>query len=152
MGAESLSVAPMPLEKFLVPVDGSECAVRAVMFASVVAKKFQAKVTLIHVVPSLVGMIAGPESFVNIDTRPYEESGRRILEKAAKVLEFSDLTVDRRLEHGQPVDTIVRVAKNEGYDMIIIGSRGLSPVKSLLLGSVSNGVSHHAKCPVLIVR
>jgi nucleotide-binding universal stress UspA family protein len=145
-------VDQMPLEKFLVPVDGSDGSVRAVLFASTMAKKFQAKVTLLHVVPSLVGMIAGPESFVNIDTRPYEESGRRILEKAAKILEFSGLTVETRLEHGQPVDTIVRLAKNEGFDLIILGNRGLSPVRSLLLGSVSNGVSHHAKCPVLIVR
>ncbi|MEM2981913.1 MAG: universal stress protein, partial [Candidatus Bathyarchaeia archaeon] len=49
-------------------------------------------------------------------------------------------------------DIIVNIAKEEKTDLIIIGSRGLSGVKRFLLGSVSNRVSHHAPCPVLIVR
>ncbi|MEM2491290.1 MAG: universal stress protein [Candidatus Bathyarchaeia archaeon] len=47
---------------------------------------------------------------------------------------------------------MLRAAEEEKVDLIAIGSRGLSGVKAFLLGSVSDKVSHHAKCPVLIVR
>jgi nucleotide-binding universal stress UspA family protein len=56
------------------------------------------------------------------------------------------------LVHGLPADEIVKKAETERYDMIVIGSRGRTAAKSFLLGSVSNRVSHQAKCPVLIVK
>ncbi|MFC1507578.1 universal stress protein [Thermoproteota archaeon] len=47
---------------------------------------------------------------------------------------------------------MINIAKEESSDLIVIGSRGLSGAKRFLLGSISNSVSHHAECPVLIVR
>ena len=51
-----------------------------------------------------------------------------------------------------PGEEILRAAADEKADLIVLGSRGLSQVKAFLLGSVSDKVSHHAKCPILIVR
>jgi len=62
------------------------------------------------------------------------------------------LEASTRLETGQVADTIINIAKEESSDLIVIGSRGLSGAKRFLLGSISNSVSHHAECPVLIVR
>jgi nucleotide-binding universal stress UspA family protein len=62
------------------------------------------------------------------------------------------LEASNRLETGQVADTIINIAKEEGSDLIVIGSRGLSGAKRFLLGSISNSVIHHAECPVLIVR
>jgi nucleotide-binding universal stress UspA family protein len=53
---------------------------------------------------------------------------------------------------GDPAEEILRVAKDGGYDLIVVGHRGLSPVKAFLLGSVSNQVVSHAPCSVLVVR
>jgi nucleotide-binding universal stress UspA family protein len=53
--------------------------------------------------------------------------------------------------HGSTWSTIVDVAKDRGAEAIVIGARGHSGVRSLLLGSVSNGVVHHARVPVLVM-
>ena len=57
-----------------------------------------------------------------------------------------------RREIGHPIDRIVAVAQDIQADLIVLGSRGLGGWNSYLLGSVSDGVLHHAHCPVLIVR
>jgi len=67
-------------------------------------------------------------------------------------MEAKGVKADYYLEKGSPVDSIVRFAKAKGADLIVIGSRGLSEVKSHLIGSVSDGVNHKAPCSVLIVH
>jgi nucleotide-binding universal stress UspA family protein len=53
--------------------------------------------------------------------------------------------------HGSTWSTIVDVAQDRGAEVIVVGARGHSGVRSLLLGSVSNGVVHHARIPVLVL-
>ncbi|ESN98935.1 hypothetical protein HELRODRAFT_162405 [Helobdella robusta] len=57
-----------------------------------------------------------------------------------------------RTEAGNPSDIILQVAQEENAGLIVIGSRGLSKIKTTLFGSVSDHVLHHSKCPVLICR
>lgn len=57
-----------------------------------------------------------------------------------------------RGEDGTPVSTIVAIARQEHADLIVLGSRGMGGFRSFLVGSVSDGVLHHAHCPVLVVR
>ena len=57
-----------------------------------------------------------------------------------------------RLVIGHPAEEIARIANEEGFDLLVVGSRGLSTVKAFLLGSVSEKLSRLAKCPVLIVK
>jgi nucleotide-binding universal stress UspA family protein len=58
----------------------------------------------------------------------------------------------RRVSSGSTPEQIVKVAKESEAELIILGSRGMTELKSLLLGGVANKVVHHAKCPVLLVR
>jgi len=53
---------------------------------------------------------------------------------------------------GREADEIVRLAKESGADLIVLGARGLNPLKRLVLGSVSTNVLHHAPCDVLVVK
>jgi nucleotide-binding universal stress UspA family protein len=53
---------------------------------------------------------------------------------------------------GLPADEIVRLAKESGADLIVLGARGLNPLKRLVLGSVSTDVLHRAPCDVLVVK
>jgi len=56
------------------------------------------------------------------------------------------------IKQGDPAQIIIEIANRQNYDLIIMGSRGMSAFKELLLGSVSLKVMHHASCPVMVVR
>jgi nucleotide-binding universal stress UspA family protein len=78
--------------------------------------------------------------------------GREILAEATLHLHRSEIDFSTDTVEGPAAEAILRVAKLEGCDLIIMGSRGLGMVQGLLLGSVSYRVLHHATIPVLIVQ
>jgi nucleotide-binding universal stress UspA family protein len=81
-------------------------------------------------------------------------SHEKILSKAlkrAKELK-PDLKISTVLKEGRPADEIVKTAKEENFDLIVMGHRGLGRVKEFFLGSVSDRVADEAHCPVLIVK
>jgi nucleotide-binding universal stress UspA family protein len=84
--------------------------------------------------------------------REMREEGKRVLEQAVAFLPPHVRPADKRLELGPPPDVILSVADAERAHLIVLGVRGLGPVKELLLGSVSHRVLTHAACPVLAVR
>lgn len=59
---------------------------------------------------------------------------------------------DTRLQFGSPANAIIDLAKDEHFNLIVVGSRGLSGISEFLLGSVSNKISHASTIPVLIVK
>jgi nucleotide-binding universal stress UspA family protein len=129
------------LSKILVAIDGSEIAEKALEYAVQLAKKHKAKVTLLNV---------GESKLFGFKPKVAKEVGERVLSGAA--VKVKGLEVNTQLEFGNPAETIIEVAEKGNYDLIVVGSRGLSSVKRFLLGSVSDDVSHHAKCSVLIAR
>jgi nucleotide-binding universal stress UspA family protein len=80
------------------------------------------------------------------------KAGRGILEDGKRRVEANGVDVETRLEEGHAVEEIVRLSKEGGYDLIVMGARGISRIREILLGSVSESVMHHAACPVLIVK
>ena len=56
------------------------------------------------------------------------------------------------LEIGDPANMITEIVNSKDYDLVVLGTRGMSVFKELFLGSVSTKVMHHAKCPVMVVR
>jgi nucleotide-binding universal stress UspA family protein len=129
------------LSKILVAVDGSESAEKALKYAVQLAKKHKAKVTLLNV---------GESKLFGFKPEVAREVGEHILSDAAA--KVKGLKLNTQLEFGNPAETLIEVAEKGNYDLIVVGSRGLSSVKRFFLGSVSDDVSHHAKCSVLIVR
>lgn len=63
-----------------------------------------------------------------------------------------DVEVDYEVLEGAPVDAILGLARSRDVDLIVVGSRGLGTVRSLVLGSVSNALVHQADRPVLVAR
>jgi len=129
------------LSKVLVAIDGSESAEKALKYAVQLAKKYKAKITLLNVQES---------KLFSLKPKVVKEVGERVLSDATT--KVKGLKVNTQLEFGNPAETLIEVAEKENYDLIIVGSRGVSNVKRFFLGSVSDDVSHHAKCSVLIVR
>jgi nucleotide-binding universal stress UspA family protein len=139
-------------ETILLATDGSEGAEHAARAAIDLSKRTEAKLHAAHArvplphfaYPSLVSARYHP---------PYEEGARRILDEQVGRIEQAGGTVSgAHLVEGRPADAILDLAERIGADLIVVGSRGLGSIKSLLIGSVSLGVVHHADRPVLVVR
>jgi len=141
--------------RILVALDGSEFSLKALEFAIDIAKKYRSQLVLVHVVMRQIYAINPPEAGIIAGTaivRELETEGRAILAKGEETVRSQGLSVEVRLRQGVPAEELLRAAVDEKADLIVLGSRGLSQVKAFLLGSVSDKVSHHAKCPTLIVR
>jgi nucleotide-binding universal stress UspA family protein len=141
--------------RITVGLDGSEYSLKALEFAVDLAKKYSSQLVLVHVVMRQIYAINPPEAGILAGTaivRELEAEGKSILAKAVETVKAQGLPVEARLRQGVPAEELLRAAVDEKADLIVLGSRGLSQVKAFLLGSVSDKVSHHAKCPTLIVR
>ena len=141
--------------KILVGLDGSDYSLKALDLAIDLAKKYQSQLVLVHVVMRQIYAINPPEAGVLAGTaivRELEEDGKAVLTKGEESVKAQGIPVETRLRQGVPAEELLRAAADEKADLIVLGSRGLSQVKAFFLGSVSDKVSHHAKCPTLIVR
>lgn len=141
-------------KKILVPVDGSPLSMEAVRQAAALAEKFAGALTILNVVmtpaqSSMVdpGLVVIPPQMMAV----LEEEGRRILAQAQAEVP-AGITVSAVQRFGHPAQEIIELAAEGDYDLIILGSRGLGEIKGYLLGSISDRVSHHAPCSVLIVH
>jgi nucleotide-binding universal stress UspA family protein len=123
---------------------------RNIRYACVLAKDSGAKLTLIHV--STMPTVIAPG--LAMDTKVFEEAGRKILEDAKKIARDMGVKAETILEtsFGNVAHNIIQVAEDGKFDLITISSRGHSPLSRVLLGSVCDAVSRNASCPVLVVR
>jgi len=103
------------------------------------------------VVDSFAGVSGYPGMSVDVEP-PFESSLSAILDEACTSLEAPGRIVRRSVHVGRPGSVIVDEAAAMRAELIIVGSRGLGPMKSMVLGSVSAEVVDHAPCPVLVVR
>ncbi|MCL6578452.1 MAG: universal stress protein [Candidatus Bathyarchaeota archaeon] len=130
------------LSNLLLCVDGSKNSIKALKYALGLAEKLRAKVTLLNV---------QDQKLYKASPKTAKEIGDKILSKSLVETGKTKIKIDKRLEFGVPSDKIVEVAEQGNYDLIILGSRGLGTIRRFLLGSVSDDVSHKAKCSVLII-
>ena len=138
-------------KKILVATDGSKPANRASNVAADLAEKYLASILLLSVVQprSHIRIGVSIEYLTILKTRHEKllAASKRKLEKNKPALKVST-----KLLIGRPSKKIVQMAKEEGSDLIVIGSRGLGGMNRHLLGSVSDRVANEAPCPVLIVK
>ncbi len=152
-------------QKILVPLDGSEHSFKALDVAIQIAKKFGGKLTLVHVysMAAVAGVMPEPSmatAGVPVMATPdfsrlveaARKAGSRILEDGEQRVKAAKVEVNKLLEEGHTVQEIIRVAKEGNFELIVMGARGISHIREMLLGSVSNGVMHHVACPVLVVK
>ena len=147
------------MAKALIATDGSDFAVAAAQRAKDVLEPSLELTVLTVVAPPVLpvaapvtGLEASPVTTPEVTeelTDALREEAQAGLERTARALGGK---VDRRIEYGDPAAEIVRVAGDEGYAVVVVGSHGSGFVKRVLLGSVSQHVMHHAPCPVLVVR
>jgi nucleotide-binding universal stress UspA family protein len=147
------------MKTIVVGIDGSDGARAALSWAVEEARMRHAALRVVHawtLTPILVpaaafGSIGGAFPAPQ-DDAVFEDENRELLDAAvAAVLDGQrDVPVNKVLVRGSPVPALLEAA--EDADLLIVGSRGLGGFGGLLLGSVSDQVAHHARCPVVIVR
>lgn len=139
-------------KKILFPVDGLESSKKIIDYIKDFAKKFNSEVVLVSSLDLSV-ISPGPLLF-SLNSEQEDEilfTYQSILNEIKADLEKEDIKAESKLVKGHPGSLICSVAKSENCDLIIMGKRELSTVKSYLLGSVSNYVVHHAICPVFLI-
>jgi nucleotide-binding universal stress UspA family protein len=138
--------------KILVPVDGSPTAARTLERIVALKERFPQRITLLHVVDlDRLAYRMIPDFQMEMIRENARKAGQELLEGRVKVLEAAGFAVERRLEIGSPRELIVRMANEEGFQLVVIGRReSTGEIRDVLFGSVANFVLHKVKCPVLL--
>ena len=138
-------------ERILLAVDGSEHSIRAAKEAGDLARAMKSDVLRIVVAyDSIPPYLGEPNLQQAIDARMNEANA--ILQKAQDAVGKIPGEIRTEIIEGSPAEAIINVAETRESTVIVMGSRGLSNIAGLVLGSTSNKVVSHATCPVLIVR
>jgi nucleotide-binding universal stress UspA family protein len=145
--------APRAFRNILVPVDGSASSKLAVEQAIALSRITGAKLTLLHVVHAdgLVGL-----GLTELVTHGFEQLDAAVHDKVFAPFDEALAELDKKpaylIVQGHPAQDICDIAEKEKFDLVVLGSRGMSTMRSVLLGSVSNRVIHDCWCPVLVVK
>jgi nucleotide-binding universal stress UspA family protein len=139
------------MKQILIATDGSPSAQEAVDVGLELAKEQGADVTFVHVTPAeeIRGGRGGAHALTQREDIDESETALKDAGDAAEAAGIS-----YALEHfaGETVETIVALADSKNADLIVLGNRGRSAMTAALLGSVSQGVLHQPKRPVLVVK
>ncbi len=137
-------------KKIIVAVDGSDHSYRALDYVKKLAECSQAIIYLVHVFPHTSDLL-GYDEYEKLIARR-EGAGQKILNEARQRLGDITSEVYEELLEGPEAEAIINVAETRQAGLIIMGTRGLSSLTGLLMGSVSHKVIRHAHCPVMVVR
>lgn len=147
------------IRNILIPIDFSECSMRALAMGADLARSLGAGAVALHVVhhPADYGPLERSLFGREAPKHDYARNARKVAQQ--ELDEFVERqpnevrsTVQFRLEEGIPYDAILETAGREAFDLIVIGSHGRAGVQRLLMGSASERVLRHADCPVLVVH
>ena len=141
------------MKTILVPVDGSQHSVRALETAFSWSKDLGgAKIHVITVqVPIASGNIKRYFSTADIEAY-YQDEGQKALEPVRHLVDHAGVTCTVKVLVGQVAETIVEYAEKHACDQIVMGTRGLSHITGLVLGSIATKVIHLANTPVTVVK
>jgi nucleotide-binding universal stress UspA family protein len=141
------------VRKILVPIDFSDHVAPVIEWATHLAAEHESQVVLLHAYhlpvefQQLEGAYLPDDFWSNVKTETEQSLARYAEEIRAK-----GLTVETVAREGYPATVIEEEAERQDADLIVIGTRGLSGLKHLLLGSIAERVVQRAPCPVLTVK
>jgi nucleotide-binding universal stress UspA family protein len=155
------------LRRILLVTDGSPSSLQALQYLGSLPLPSGARVEVMHVLPpppipmimenTALGpmQMTTPDQISEMETAlqaKEEADGQSILENAIQSLQTLGIPADGILKRGDAATEIIACVKEEKIDLVVTGSRGLSRIRSWLMGSVSRKLVHYAGCSVLVVR
>jgi len=142
------------LKKILIPFDGSEFSQKAFEKGLEIAEKFESQLIVLTVIQSKISDSAGIslERLQEIQDEE-EDVATTLLKKLENQVNAKNVSFSMKIIHNPSTpDGIIVFAESNNVDLIVIGSHGRTGFRKLVLGSVTNGVLSHAKCPVLVTK
>ena len=139
----------MNIKKILVPLDGSKNSMRGLDEAIYLARQCHATITGLYVVPLSKPKTNSQISYIE---KYLLGNASKFMSKAKKRAAQNGIIFYDELVYGDEGPKIIQFANNKQFDIVVIGSRGMSSIKETFLGSTSNYVLHKSKIPVLIVK
>jgi nucleotide-binding universal stress UspA family protein len=141
------------MSKVLVPVDGSKNALHAVeMVIKAISEGRSLEVHLLNVQPQIASGHARMYLRKDLLDEYYAEESTKALEGAKALLDKAGIPYTSSHQVGQVPDVIAKYVKSQGCDLIVMGTRGLGTMKSMVLGSVATKVLHLVDVPVTLVK
>lgn len=140
----------MPMQKILVPTDFSGNALKAVVYASEIAKKSGAVIHLLHVIEPALNLVS-MQTDSSGEGVVKERSDELVLRHQTLTGIYPDVRVIKHLSGGKPITSILKYAEKEKMDLIVMGTAGASGLKEFFTGSVTAGVVGKTTIPVLTV-
>ncbi len=140
-----------PEHRIVVGVDGSESSQRALEWAIDEGRVHGSAVEAVHAWHDVYAGGGTPYSVELLDPRMYSDAADALVGSVVDAADASGLKtpIRRTVVHDAPAHALLEAAK--GADLIVLGSRGRGGFAGLLLGSVSQQVVHHARCPVVVI-
>lgn len=148
-------------QRILVAVDGSAASRKALRYADHLAQKTNAELHLIHVIPDLPPPLVDPIGVGGVAASlTYGDALKQLEHEARLVMEVSRAEVDTqntvfhtaRAQRERVAETLVKYAKEQDCQLIVMGTHGRTGFNHFLLGSVAEGVAHTTPVPLLLVR
>lgn len=135
--------------KILVPLDGSTNSNKALLHACELAKTFDAKIHLIYVIEKTISLnLLDRKAYLTI----LKNFGSKVIQKGEQVCVSNGLDPKSIIKEGNIANEIIKYAKNENCNLIVMGNKGLGLTGRLLLGSVSSKLVNNSPCSLLIVK
>ncbi|QGH35440.1 universal stress protein [Gracilibacillus salitolerans] len=136
-------------QRVLLAADGSDHSIRAASHAVKVAQIDQGKIDIVYAVD---GKTSKEDVLHGLDKYDVKKERKEKLKPVMEVIEEAGLECETHVVHGEPGPAIVDFANKNEYDFVVVGSRGLNQVQTMILGSVSHKIAKRVHCPVLIVK
>ena len=152
-----VAVSEAKFSRIMVAFDGSKDAEKAVQLASSLSLKFRADLFVVHVFASPAVGLSAASGMPIPDYQEMEDAskvaGKKILDRGVQLAaEAGAKPSGELLQSPSVVEALVTYASNHGIELIVVGTRGMTGFKKLILGSVSTGLVSHSHCPVLVAR
>lgn len=144
---------PNDLGKIMCGIDCSPASKKALQWAINMAKKLQAKLSVVYVIPKSSAQALGMEE---ADLAAEEEKKKKeVTQKMESFLEAFDLSnidVEQQIRWGRPSHVMLDMAEDLNYDIIVIGAKGHSRLEHVLMGSTSDKILRFVPCSLFVVR
>jgi len=140
------------IKEILVPIDGSKNSIRAARFGLEMADAMSVPLRLFYVFPAASVEIIGMAGMSRADIdQAAQASAQRAFDNVREELGETSVEIDQETSIGDPAEEIIRYTEDDHSVLVVMGRRGLSRMQTLLMGSVSDKVSRHARSPITIV-